>query len=162
MLIMTAKLSKGKIALGLLGAAVLLCLLLRLIPGGGETESQTLAGQPEPTGMTSNEARVAYLNALGYVAQPEPLQTQEVTIPAEFNEVFTRYNELQQSQGFDLTPYAGKRAKRYVYRVEGENGMETHATLLIYKDTVIGADLSSTEGEGFLRALLPNQSKPQA
>ena len=86
-----------------------------------------------------------------------------MSIPTEFNEVFTRYNELQQSQGFDLAPYAGKRAKRYVYRVtEGVEGDNICATLLIYKDTVIGADLSCVEGEGFLRALLPGSGAAQS
>ena len=164
MLIMTAKLSKGKIALALLAAAAMLILVLRLAAGGGGSDSPApQSGLPEPSGVTGNEDRVAYLAALGYTVQPEPVQTQEVSIPTEFNEVFTRYNELQQSQGFDLAPYAGKRAKRYVYRVTGgAEGDNICATLLIYKDTVIGADLSCAEGEGFLRALLPGPGAAQS
>ena len=155
MLVMTAKLSKGKVVLGLLAAVVLLWLVLKLV-SGGETTAQPDVGRPEPDNVASNEDRLNFLSACGYTAEPEPVQTQEVAIPKEFNEVFTRYNRLQQSQGFDLEPYAGKRAKRYVYRVTncGDAGTVC-ATLIVYKDTVIAADLSSTEGEGFLRALLP-------
>ena len=157
MLIMTAKVSKGKIALCLVAAVVLLILVLKLV-SGGENTTTVESGQPVPTDISSNEDRIAYLAACGYTAEPEPVQTQEVSIPKEFNEVFTRYNELQQSQGFDLTPYAGKRAKRYVYRItDHPSGSEVLATLVIYQDTVIAADLSCTEGEGFLRALVPGK-----
>lgn len=155
MMIMTAKLSKKKLALCLLAAAALLILVLTAVGGDKDTpppEAQDSA--PSLTGLTTNEDRVAFLTACGYTAEPEPVQTQEVSIPKEFNEVFTRYNTLQQSQGFDLTAYAGKRAKRYVYQVT-KDGETASATLIIYRDTVIAADLSSTEGEGFLRALLP-------
>lgn len=163
MLIMTAKLSKGKLALCLLGAALLLFLVLKLVSGGEEAPTPPTDGIPEPTGISGNEERLAYLTACGYTAEPEPVQTQEVSIPKEFNEVFTRYNELQRSQGFDLEPYAGKRAKRYVYSVTDAEGCKMRATLVIYQDTVIAADVSSTEGGGFMRALLPQeQNAPTA
>lgn len=159
MLIMTAKLSKGKIALCLVGAAVLLLLVLKMAAGGSKEVAKTT---PErPTTVATNEDRLAYLTSCGYTAEPEPVQTQEVAIPKEFNEVFTRYNDLQRAQGFDLEPYAGKRAKRYVYRLTNCEG-EVSATLIVYKDTVIGADLSSTEGEGFLKALLPEVKSASA
>ena len=143
MLIMTAKLSKGKIFLALAVAAVLLFLVLRLVSGGDD--APTVEGDTAlPTEVSSNEERLTYLKACGYAADPEPIQTQEVSIPKEFNEVFTRYNELQQSQGFDLSDYAGK-----------PDGEGVHATLIVYQDRVIAADLSCTEGEGFMRPLLP-------
>ncbi len=154
MLVMTTKLSRGKLIAVLLAAAAAILLIVRLAGGSP-------ADRPQSADVTTNEGRVAYLSDLGYTVRPEPVQTQEVTIPAEFNEVFRRYNELQQSQGFDLAAYAGKRAKRYVYRVEGEPG-GLEATLIIYRDTVIAADLSSSEGEGSLRALLPVQSGDSA
>ena len=154
MMIMTAKLSKKKLALCLLVAAALLILVLTAVGGDKDTPPpETQDSAPSLTGLTTNEDRVAFLTACGYTAEPEPVLG-EVSIPKEFNEVFTRYNTLQQSQGFDLTAYAGKRAKRYVYQVT-KDGETASATLIIYRDTVIAADLSSTEGEGFLRALLP-------
>ncbi len=156
MLIMTTKLSKGKIALALLAAAVLLILVLRLVSGGDDgTTVPDGATQALPTEVTSNEDRLAYLSACGCTAEPEPVQTQEVSIPKEFNEVFTRYNELQKAQGFDLSDYAGKRARRYVYQlVDHPDGTDVHATLIVCQDRVIAADLSCTEGEGFMRPLV--------
>lgn len=157
MLIMTTKLSKGKIVLALLAAAVLLMIVLRLVSGGDDAVDPVNSGLSSQ--VHSNEERLAYLAACGWSAEPEPLQNQEVTIPKEFNEVFTRYNELQKSQGFDLTDYAGKRAKRYVYQLQDHpDGPEVCATLIIYQDTVIAADLSSTGESRFLRALLPKTS----
>ena len=146
MLIMTTKLSKGKILKDLVVAYV----------AGGEEAPSPAANQTMPTEVSSNEDRLAYLRACGYNAESEPLRTQEVSIPKEFNEVFTRYNELQQAQGFDLSDYAGKRAKRYVYLVtDHPDGENVHATLIVYQDRVIAADLCCTEGEGFMRPLLP-------
>ncbi len=154
MLIMTTKLSKGKIALALIIAAVLLFVVLRLVSGGDASTPPTNGTAPE--NVSSNEDRIAYLAAYGCTATGEPVRTQEVSIPKEFNEVFTRYNELQKSQGFNLEDYAGKRAKRYVYQlVNHPDGDAVMATLIVYQDRVIAADISCTEGEGFLRALLP-------
>ena len=39
----------------------------------------------------------------------------EQIIPEEFDDVFLMYNDLQQSQGFDLENYKGKSVKRYSY-----------------------------------------------
>ena len=36
----------------------------------------------------------------------------EITIPQEFNDVYKNYNEIQKSQGFDLSEYKGVLVKR--------------------------------------------------
>ena len=98
-----------------------------------------------------------FLTSAGYTVAQEPVRTQEVRIPEEFNEVYTQYNAIQQSQGFDLTKYQGKTIMQYVYQVEnypGENSEPVYATLLLYKNKLIGADLSRGGTEGFLRPLL--------
>lgn len=85
------------------------------------------------------------------------MRTQEVRIPKEFNEVYQQYNAIQTSQGFDLTKYQGKNVMQYVYLVENypeENSDPVYATLLLYKNKLIGGDLSRGGAEGFLRPLL--------
>ena len=73
-------------------------------------------------------------------------------IPQQFNQVYERYNELQKTQGMDLTKYAGKTVKKVVYQITNYQRQDTivHATLLIYHDKVIGGDISSAELDGFM------------
>lgn len=144
MVIVSAKVSKKKLLLGIAAALCVVLLLSVLVhkssePGSSQSEAvQSLEAR-------NNDQRLAFLQSFGWQVQPEPLQTQEVRIPEEFNEVFTRYNQLQQSQGFDLSAYAGKTAKRYVYAVTNYPGDdETHnATVLVYKGSIIGGDVAS-------------------
>ena len=55
-----------------------------------------------------NAERVEFLNKCGLIVEPEP-ESREIEIPAEFNDSYSEYNELQKSQGFDLLPYSEKR-----------------------------------------------------
>ena len=66
------------------------------------------------------------------------------------NNVFTRYNQLQQSQNYDLAPYAGKTVKRYVYAVTNypDGQQDWYATVLVQGGEVIGGDVSSTRQGG--------------
>ena len=153
MMIVSAKVSGKKVLTGVLVAVGVILLLVFLC----SKASGEMPAEPSVTNeAATNEQRLAFLQSFGWEVSETPTQTQEVRIPEEFNDVFTRYNELQQSQGFDLSDYAGKRAKRYVYRLtEHPDGEGVHATLIVYQDRVIAADLSCTEGEGFMRPLLP-------
>ena len=51
-----------------------------------------------------NAERVEFLNKCGLIVEPEP-ESKDIEIPAEFNNSYNEYNELQKSQGFDLLPY---------------------------------------------------------
>ena len=148
MVIVSAKVSKRKILAGVLAAAAVIALLVFLF-----TKSEEPSAPEDPAQIleaATNEARVAYLQSFGWQVQETPTETQEVRIPEEFNEVFTRYNQLQQSMGFDLSDYAGKSAKRYVYAVTNHpsGNPDYYATVLIYKNKIIGGDVTSTAQGG--------------
>ena len=66
-----------------------------------------------------------------------------------------KYNELQISQGFDLAGYGGKTVKRYVYEVTNypDTTDSYFATILVYKDNVIGGDVSSAAQGGLMQGL---------
>lgn len=148
MMIVSAKVSKRKFLTGLLIAAAIIALLVFLCSkadasGGNMTDDPTAANT-----ASDNEQRLAFLRSFGWEVADAPVETQEVRIPEEFNDVFTRYNELQRSQGYDLEPYAGKSVKRYVYRIENHpDGPDHYATLLIHKNEIIGGDITGS-GEG--------------
>ena len=83
-------------------------------------------------------------------------------IPQEGNEVFDRYNALQKSQGYDLSPYAGKTVMRYVYKIQNYPGATepVYATLLIFKDQVIGGDVTDTSAKGVIRGFQMPENTP--
>lgn len=152
MFIYTAKLSKGKLtAVAIIAVAVILLMIFLMNRGTGTTME---TGAPK---LSTPESRVEYLSSCGYTVSTAPVRTQEVLIPKEFTEVYDQYNALQQSQGFDLTKYRGKRVMQYVYAIENwpeENSDPVYATLLVYRNKLIGADLSRGGEDGFLRPLL--------
>ena len=57
-----------------------------------------------------------------------------------------------------MSVYAGKRVKRWIYRVTNypryENADCIQATLLIYDGQVIGGDVCSTEIDGFMHGFV--------
>ncbi len=148
MVIMSAKVSKRKLLTGLLAAVAVIALLVVLFSGSGEAPGTTEDGSLSLSAGT-NEERLAFLAQYGWEAESAPTETQEVRVPEEFNDVFTRYNELQLSQGFDLMPLAGKVLKRYVYTITNHpDGAECYATLLVYKNEVVGGDINCTAQGG--------------
>ena len=63
---------------------------------------------------------------------------------------------MQKAQNLDLTPYAGKRAKRWTYNIKNYPGYEgdsgtVQANILVYEGAVIGGDICSTELDGFMQ-----------
>ena len=109
MMFMTAKVDLKKIAV-ILGVIAALIVAIVLLFGGSKT--QTTAAP-----VTNNDARVDFLAGFGWDVTNSPTESSQVRIPENTTEVFERYNNLQKSQGYDLTRYAGKNVMRYVYKV---------------------------------------------
>lgn len=63
------------------------------------------------SGIKSNEDRIVFLSGYGWEVSQDPLSTEELLIPKEFDDSYTDYLALQSEQGFDLTKYQGKRVK---------------------------------------------------
>lgn len=156
MLIVTAKMPRRKLALGVAAAALLCCCAVGLNFGQAMTAQEVSASAlPSPKGIKSNEDRIEYLSAYGWQVSPQPLASQELLIPEEMDESYDEYLALQTEQGFDLAKYAGKQVKRYTYEItnypSGETGVQ--ANLLLYKTTVVGGEVLSPELDGFLHGL---------
>ena len=142
MMFMTAKVDLKKIAV-ILGVIAALIVAIVLLFGGSKT--QTTAAP-----VTNNDARVDFLAGFGWDVTNSPTESSQVRIPENMTEVFERYNNLQKSQGYDLTRYAGKNVMRYVYKVNNfPNATEpVYATVLVYKGQVIGGDITDTAPGG--------------
>nr|WP_319489412.1 DUF4830 domain-containing protein [uncultured Caproiciproducens sp.] len=99
----------------------------------------------------SNDERVSFLKQFGWQVTAEPLEMKDVCIPAQFDDVYIQYNNIQKEQGLDLTPYAGKTCKQWVYTVTNyPQATDVRATILVYDNRVIGGDLSTVQLDGFM------------
>ena len=156
MMVMTAKVDLKKILLVITAvAALVLAMILLLGESSGSSTPTAVAAAP-----TGNDGRVQFLKDFGWEVVSSPTQTGQVKIPQETTEVFDRYNNLQKSQGYDLSTYAGKNVMRYVYEISNYPGAKepVYATLLVYKDKVIGGDVTDTAAKGQIRGF----KKPEA
>jgi len=146
MMVMTAKVDLKKILLALAAVTALVVALILLL--GGNDASQTAA----PV-LSANDGRVKFLTDFGWDVTTSPTESGRVRIPEESSQVFDRYNTLQKGQGYDLSKYAGKTVMRYVYKINNYPGATepVYATLLVYKNEVIGGDVTDTAAKGHIR-----------
>ncbi len=102
--------------------------------------------------IKTNEDRIAFLGQFGWLVSEEAVEEAEITIPAEFDRVFTGYNELQKKQGLDLSKYKRKGMTRYTYEVTNYDGYDGRvlANLLVYRGKVVGGDICSADVNGFV------------
>lgn len=146
MMVMTAKVDIKKIAIVLAAVAAVILAIILLFGGNGDTPANA-------TAVTNNDARVKFLESFGWQVNASPTESSQVRIPQEQSEVYSRYNALQKSQGYDLSQYAGKTVMRYVYKVTNFPGATApvYATVLIYKNQVIGGDITDTSPRGVVQ-----------
>ncbi len=146
MMIMTAKVDMKKILtiIGIIAAVIIAVILLF----GGDDSTATAA-----PAVSNNDARVKFLKDFGWDVSASPVESSQVKIPEETSEVFDRYNTLQKSQGYDLSQYAGKNVMRYVYKINNFPAATepVYATLLVYKNQIIGGDITDTAAKGQIR-----------
>ena len=157
MMVMTAKVDFKKVAIGLIAAIGVIVALILLL-GGGNADTPTAAGA-----VSGNDARVQFLKGFGWDISTSPTESGQVRIPKQASEVYDRYNALQKSQGYDLSQYAGKNVMRYVYKVNNFPGATdpVYATLLIYKNQVIGGDITNTAAMGAVQGFkMPSLTQP--
>ncbi len=157
-MMMTAKVNPKKIAvvLAIVVAAILAVILLF---GGSKDATPTAAAA-----ISSNDGRVQFLTDFGWEVNASPVESSQVRIPQEQTEVYEKYNALQKSQGYDLSQYAGKTVMRYVYKVTNyPNATEpVYATLLVYKNQVIGGDITDTAAKGVIQGFQKQSAETPA
>lgn len=145
MMFLTAKVDIKKIAIIAIGVVAVIVLLVILF--GGDRGDSTATATPAVSG---NDARVEFLKGFGWDVAASPKESGQVRIPQSSSDVFDRYNALQKSQGYDLSQYAGKTVMRYVYQINNYPGATdpVYATVLVYKNQIIGGDITNTAAKG--------------
>ena len=142
----------GVVCVALLLLVTLVAFVPELQPTLAAGESVEEAESIRYEGVGSAADGVAFLAQFGWEVDPTPAEESTVTVPAEFDKIFSAYNELQRTQGLDLSGYSGRTVQRYTYRVTNYEGQEgpVLANLLVSRGRVIGGDICSSEKNGFL------------
>lgn len=149
MLIWTTRFSRKKAVFSVLIMGIVMVFLILL--AGREDAVQPSPQQP----LTDNAQRITYLESFGWKLDPEPIETLQFLFPEEMSESYLAYNELQKTQGFDLSPCCGKQLSRYTYHVlnypEKQEGIQ--ANLYICEDLPVAGDIFCSGANGFQTTL---------
>ena len=128
------------LALGLvIGSALLLAGCF-----GGDKDTEVITA-------ATNEERVAYLEALGWQVEPQPIETLDLQLPEKLEGEWDAYAKLQKGQGLPFSEFAGQAVKRYTYTVTNypEIPQGVQANLYLWGDQIIGGDVIFTGQGGF-------------
>ena len=113
-----------------------------------------LATSKDATGVSysyekirSAEDAANFLAQFGWEVDREPTEVKTVTVPEEFDKVFSAYNEIQKAQGLNLSRYRGKEVTRYTFRILNceDTTLPVYANVLVYRNRVIGGDVYSSD-----------------
>ena len=120
-----------------------------------ENKGETLTVKYEKVKAADDAA--GFLSQFGWVVDAGSVESAQVTIPAEFDKIFSGYNEMQKAQGLDLSKYKKKDVTRYTFRVTNYQDAEgqpydgvVYANVLVYRQRVIGGDICSANVSGFI------------
>jgi hypothetical protein len=102
--------------------------------------------------IKTNDDRINFLKQFGWEVEAEPVKEQQVVIPGEFDKIFSAYNEIQRTQGLDLSAFKKKAVMRYTYVVKNYPNYdgEVYVNILVYRNIVIGGDVCSADINGFV------------
>ena len=155
MMIYTAKLNTKLLFSAI---AVIVIVALALIFGLPEgNESQTTMKSVK---LKSDADVLDFVKNLGYETADETLSCKEVVIPEEFDETYTKYNELQKECGFDLEKYKGKTVS--LYTVEVTNHPESENVIvevMVCKKKPVGGSIYTKNLDGFMYGLEKLEAK---
>lgn len=158
MFFVTVRASTLKFCCTLILGVLLVTGLVFILPDGQALDAGSI-DHIRYDGIEDHEDMASFLAQFGWTVAGKPLSDEEVTLPQNVQGVFAGYNELQKSQGLDLTPYGGKRVRKAVFLVTNHpNGEEqVLATVFIYRNKVIAGDIASGDPTGFVH---PFESVP--
>lgn len=101
-------------------------------------------------------SRIEFLQKYGWEAETPAMSEQEVTVPAEWDDVYTGYAYLQQAQGFNMDKLRGRTVTEYTYHITNyPEKDDVAAHLLVYKGKIVAADISDMQQGGFCTAVIP-------
>ena len=133
----------------------LLCLITFATLGSGDTVYASVDGRTiNYGGMKTKDDRIAFIESFGIRVDPDSETVEQFAMPDNFDRVLAGYNELQKSQGLDLSKYTKKKVTHYTYKVENyESDGPVYVNLLVFRSRIIACDISSGDPTGFVLPL---------
>lgn len=150
MKVMTFKMSP-KTVFGLILVVTGVVVVLLTFVSNHVNDSKSASTQVNCSSAAEGEK---YLNSLGWETGESSEKT--ITVPAQWNDVYMNYNEIQTDQGYDLEPYKGQNVTLYTYEITNYEGYTEGivADLLVCNGKVIGGDICNTSADnGFMTGL---------
>ena len=138
----------GKIVALSILALLIMILLVHCLPGAEKNAA-------------TKEDRMAFLESLGWQADPETEEANSVKIPDCSEGAMADYNALMQKGGYDLSDYEGKKVDQYQYQLNNYPDCEqtVWVTLYVWQGRVIGGDIHTASLDGFMHELRPNNEQ---
>ena len=136
-------------------------VLVGLTVYGNAAVGTGTTGEIRYENVRSESDRRAFLGAFGFEVTTDAQSTAEFKLPKALDAVLLGYNEIQKEQGLDLSQYTGKTVTRYTYEITDYKDYDgkVYANLIIYRNRVIGADLTGVGAEGFVQPLAAQDEK---
>lgn len=149
MFVYSMKASTLKFIGAITASVAILTAVILLIP---TYDSTAASATVKYTGIKTNEDRIAFLSSFGWEAVSAPVEEKQIRIPAEFDRILEKYNNIQLDQGLDLAKYRRKTVMRYTYQITNYPDYDgtVYANLLICRNRVIGGDICSADPQGFV------------
>lgn len=138
--------------------ALTLAVLVSLLAVGSRNAVYASAAGAEGydfSGVKEDADRIAFLRQFGIEVKEGSGKEESFVMPENFDRVMMGYNEVQKMQGLDISKYQKKKVTRYTYEVANapEDAGTLYVTLLVYRDRVIGCDVSTADPTGFVKPL---------
>ncbi len=130
-----------------------LCVILAAVIIALILIGQLFTIQADGIDGSTNTLRCEYIEGLGYHINETALSVKEIVIPEKFSDVYSRYNSMQKTAGFDLSLFKGKSACVYTYRLCDTE--DTVINIIVSDHDIIGGDISSVRIDGEMKALVP-------
>lgn len=91
----------------------------------------------------------------GWDISDKPIESENIIIPNEFDQMYEDYNNMQLEAGLDLSPYKGMRAVRYTFAVNNypSNQKNVVANVIVLNYQAIGGDICTRNLDGFMHSL---------
>lgn len=149
MRVLSVRSSTLKFALVLVLSLAAISTMMILVPSA---ESSAASAKISYSDVSTNADRLSFISQFGWEVDDDPVEQVSVSVPDDFDASYKRYNEIQLSQGLDLSKYRGKEVVKYTYNVKNYESADgaVYINLLVYKNKIVGGDISSADGNGFV------------
>lgn len=88
---------------------------------------------------STNQKRVEYVNSLGLDIDATAVSVKETKIPQKFDGVYSKYNEIQKTAGFNLADFKGQCVTVYTY-ITTTQPIKT-VNLIVQNGRIIAGDI---------------------